>query len=725
LSTLFSEFRRRNVFRVAALYLVSAWLIAQVADVVIGLGELPPAVGRVILVILALGFPVAIALAWFFEWTSEGIRREAEAAAAPPVSQPGRRRLDYVILALLLVALGYFAATHDWRGPVPVANASIAVLPFENRSAQPDDLYFTDGIHEDILTQLGKIGSLVVISRTSVMQYRGAGKSIPEIAAELGVATILEGGVQRAGNRVRINLQLIEAASDRHLWAETYDRELSAENVFAIQSEIATTIASTLHARLLPAERDRIEAMPTHDLEAYDSYLLGRRQLASRDLPDLEKARDHFGRAVERDPDFALAYAGLADSLVLLALLGESAEIGELAEAEAAARRALELDPDLGEAHTSLGVVLQYQGEPVEVYAPYLARGVELAPGSADARKWFASYLSESKRYDEALEQLEKAVQLDPMVPIVRVNLAGALLRKGRRQEAYAHIRRALEIDPHFMPAVFAISDTMEVDEGLGLLSAALRGNLDNPTVVMHFVLTYLRIGDDVRAGQWAAVLDQHSPDGWQRLVANLNLSLYRSQQDAAIGYASRLVQFENGMITVPSRTLLLDDLRRGEPAAAVARYQAQYPDLLTDDPQVSFNYPAAIDVAMLNQALGLPEKADRLLDRSLEYIATLPAADISEYGVFKARIHAMRGETETALTALREAIDAGWTFHWWFHLYRDPAFDSLRDHPRFQSMVTEMADRARRDLARVREREAAGDIVLPPGVAPGVATPP
>jgi len=715
LSTLYSEFKRRNVFRVAALYLVAAWLIAQVADVVIGLGELPTAVGRVILIILALGFPVAVTVAWFFEWTSEGIRRESE-AATDQAAQPARRRLDYVILSLLLVALGYFAATHDWSGSVPVANASIAVLPFENRSAEPDDLYFTDGIHEDILTQLGRISSLVVISRTSVMQYRNSSKTIPEIAAELGVSTILEGGVQRAGKRVRINLQLIDSATDKHLWAETFDRELSVENVFAIQSEIATTIAGRLHARLLPQERARIEQAPTRNLEAYDSYLLGRRQLASREVRELERARQHFGRAIGLDPQFALAYAGLADSLALLALLGEpDGSEGLLEEGEIAARKGLELNPDLGEAHTSLGVIMQSQGKPVEIYAGYLERGVELAPGSADARKWYASYLSEAGRYEEALEQLENAVQLDPMSPIVRVNLAGILERFGRHEEALRHVRRALEIDPTFMPAIMAISDVVEADQVLILISAAYRARNDLPMVLMPFVLTYLGVGDAERAEAWVNEMDRIDPEAWQTRVAHLNLSLYRLQHDEAVAYASELVHIENGIITVPTRTLLLDDLRRGRPEAALARYETKYPDLLTDDPQVAGNYSAAIDVAMLFQALREHRKANRLLERSLAFLDSLPRGDRRSSGIFRARIHALRGEGEAAVAAIRGAIDTGWTFQWWFYLLHDPAFDTLRADPRFQTMTDEMAERARRELVRVRELEESGNIALPP----------
>jgi len=713
LNTLYSEFKRRNVIRVAALYLVIAWLIAQVADVVTGLGELPPSVGRAVLVILALGFPVALALAWFFEWTPEGIRRESEAAAQPP-SLPARRRMDYVILSLLLVALAYFVATHDWRGPPPVASASVAVLPLENRSAQPDDLYFTDGIHEDILTQLGKISSLVVISRTSVMQYRNTEKTVPEIATELGVATILEGGVQRAGNRVRVNLQLIDAATDRHLWAETYDRELSVENVFAIQSEIANSIAEALHARLLPLERQIIDTVPTHNLEAYDAYLLGRRHFAARRLEELLKAREKFQQAIQLDPEYALAYTGLADTLVLLSTHVGQNSTSLLEEAERAAGKALELNPDLGEAHTSYGLVREYMGAPAEEFVPYLQRGIELAPGSADARKWYANHLGESGQNDLALEQLQKAVQLDPMSPIIRVNLSTALRIAGRRDEALRQIRRALEIDPRFEAALGALWDFGLADEVLATASRRYDPQRPDPWLLIQVVLAYLTLGDDERAEQWTNELTRVANDSMFVKVARLNLGLYRSQEAIAIDAAKQLMPVENS-ITVPSRTLLMYDLHKGDLNAALARYQDRYPDLLVDDPAVTDNYQVAIDVAMMFQAMGQPERAGRLFDRSLEILLARPVGEIGEFGDSLARIYALRGEREKALSTLRQAVDTGWRFHWWFYLKLDPAFDSIRDDPRFQALIGELSTEMAGMLEKVRRLEASGEIILPP----------
>lgn len=716
MSKLFSELKRRNVLRIALLYLVSAWLIAQVTDVVTGLADLPPAVGRTVLIILALGFPVALVLAWVFEWTPGGIRREALADGEMAVAHAPRRGLDYVILSLLSVALLYFVVTHDWSDTPKVTSASIAVLPFENRSTREDDLYFTDGIHDDLLTQLAKISALVVISRTSVMRYRDTDMSIPEIAAELGVATILEGGIQRAGERVRINLQLIEGATDKHLWADTYDRELSAENVFAIQSEIATSIAGILHAKLLPGERERIESIPTRNLEAYDAYLLGRRQFAARRPEGYVEARGYFSRAIELDPDFALAYAGLADTLSLYADIEPAIKDEVFAEAERAARKALELDPELGEAHTSFGLVMKFRGEPPEKYAPYLERGVELAPGSADARKWYSNYLGEMNRNDEALVQLRKAVELDPMSAIVRVNLGNTLEKMGQIAEAHASYQRALEIDPGFMPALFSLMESSNLEQGLVYYSIAYSASGNEPWNLLFFVLNYLALGDDVRAGEWLAHIERVAPTAIPVLISRLNINLFRGQWDEALRLAGEMLQYEGANMPVPSRVLSLNDMRRGNPADARARYELMYPALLGDDPQVGDDFPAAIDIAIVLKSLGEHKKADVLLNRSHESLTAYAEANVSEYGIYEVRVHALSGDKEAALKRLREVIDAGWTRQWWYYMDDDAALHSIRDDPRFQAMKDDIAADMAQQLANVRKLEASGEIALPPG---------
>ncbi|TFH46847.1 MAG: tetratricopeptide repeat protein, partial [Lysobacterales bacterium] len=578
-----------------------------------------------------------------------------------------------------------------------------------------DDLFFTEGVHDDLLTQLANISSLVVISRTSVMQYRDSGKTVPEIAKELGVATILECGIQRAGDRVRINLQLIDAATDKHLWAETYDRELSAENVFAIQSEIATSIADVLHAKLLPGEQARIDAIPTRSLEAYDAYLLGRRALATRRREGFVEAEAYFSRAIELDPAFALAYSGLADAFTLHAVYGAD-NAGELfAEGEQAARKALELNTQLGEAHTSFGIVRRLNGGTPQEYVPYLERGIALAPGSADARKWYANYLSESNRNEEALVQLQKAVELDPMSAIIRVTFGNLLEELGREDDARAAYQRALEIDPSFDPALASLRAISTLDQGLVEYSKVSASRNANPWIILELVLSYLELTDDARAEQWVTQIERTAPESIPALISRMNLGLYRGQQADALGFAAELLKFEAPDTPIPSRILALHDLRRGNPEAARLRYAEKYPALLGDGPQVGGHYEAAIDVALLLKALGEAGKANRLLDRSLENIPTVTNADRRAVGVMKARAYALKNDRDAALGELQAAIDAGWRDHWWFFLEQDAAFDSLRDEPRYKALMDKIRTDVAKQLALVRQHEASGEIALPP----------
>ena len=340
--SLFNELKRRNVFRIGAAYVVGAWLLIQVTETIFplfGFGDTP---ARLVVIVLAIGFIPSLILSWVFELTPEGLKKDADVDSEKSITQTTGRKLDRIILVVLALALGYFAFDKFVLDPardqsnIEIArqegltaalsksygDRSIAVLPFDNRSNREEDQFFTDGIHDDLLTTIAKISSMKVISRTSVMEYRDTIKKIPQIAQELGVANILEGGIQRSGNHVRINVQLIDAATDDHLWAETYDRELTAENLFAVQSEITKIIADALQAELSTDEQRRIDARPTDNLQAYEAYMRGRQLMATRNADNLKLAVEEFSKATEIDPMFALAWVGVADSLNLSTRLG-------------------------------------------------------------------------------------------------------------------------------------------------------------------------------------------------------------------------------------------------------------------------------------------------------------------------------------------------------------------------------------------------------------------
>jgi len=428
-----------------------AWLLLQVVATVAPILELPGVFEKAVLLLLVVGFPIALILAWAFELTSDGVRPDS-GAAKPTV--PGRRRTDYIIVATLSIALAYFVADRFvWSVPAPPATLepSVAVLPFANLTQDEQNDPFTNGIHDDLLTHLSRIASLKTTSRTSVLQYEGTTKTIPEIAAELGVATVLEAGVQRVGNRVRINAQLIDAAADEHLWAEQYDRELTAANVFEIQSEIATAIASALQATLTTEEQQRLAAIPTDNIQALDSYFVGRMLLEERTIDSLRAAIQYFEAVVELDPQFALGWSGLADAYMLLPEYSPSADRALVERnARAAVKRALEINPDIPEVRaTQAWYELRFYdwGGAEKIFRDALA----VAPDNVNVLHWLSHVLSFQGRFDEAIDLARRAVAVDPLSNMMRTNLAYILIDAGQFDEALQVGRGMRDSDPDYL----------------------------------------------------------------------------------------------------------------------------------------------------------------------------------------------------------------------------------------------------------------------------------
>lgn len=440
----FRELKRRKVFRVAAVYAVVAWAVIEVGDVVVDPLRLPAWTTTLLIVLAGLGLPVALVLAWALELTPHGVERTQP--TAPGVDpRPARADDDQDsasrVVRERLEPLDTVAPEH-----------SVAVLPFGNLSAAEENAYFAAGVHEEVLTQLSKVEALKVTSRTSVLPYRETEKSLRAIGQELGVRTILEGSVQRVGERIRVSAQLIDARTDRHLWAERYDRTL--DDVFAIQTEVALAITDALHAALTPEERSRIERKPTEDAEAYRLYLQGRMHLERRGEEGMRRSIEYFRRATARDSNFALAWAGLAHAFGFLADYGYEDAERALPEAEEAARQALELDRDLAEPHVSLGVGHIVRGEGPAALRE-LQRAVELRPSYVVARtglSWSHQLLGRPR---EALEYARRAVELDPVGLEAAANLSMSLLINRETEEALLEARRMAEIEPAYTSGPF------------------------------------------------------------------------------------------------------------------------------------------------------------------------------------------------------------------------------------------------------------------------------
>ena len=723
-----TELKRRNVVRIALLYIASGWALLQVSKFLLDLFAAPPWIIRLMLAVLVLLFPAVLVFAWKYELTAEGLRPAAEGVGGEGARRRIGRRINLAIVALFsIVVAGLIvnrstpigtdltstsATTATGPRPEPVAadpRPSIAVLPFKNRSDRPEDRYFTDGMHDDILTRLAKIGALKVIARTSVEQFRDTTLTTSAIGRQLAVSTVLEGGVQRAGDRVRINVQLIDAADDGHVWAETYDRTLTAANVFAIQTEIAAAVAHALEAALTPAEKRRVEATPTRSLDAWEAYQLGQQRLARRTSETLAQAATFFEQAITADPAFAQAHAALAETLRLQVGYSGAARAETLEKAEAAVGRALALNPDLAEALTVEARLAQDEDELERAESGYL-RALQIDPNYAPAHQYYSRLLASQSRRAEALSYAERAVALDPLSAIINVNLADTLSADGRYTEAIARYRRAIEIDPA-LPAAYRNLGFVEayalgrIDQAVPLFERSVANDPESPEWAVWLAALYLDLGDDTQARRWSKRSLELAPEHVSVQLVAAFMELLTGHRDAALEHTRRTLEIDP---TFAGALMLLrnEDLRRGDPAAARARYAETYPDLLGEKTPVidGANADAALDLAMVLTLTGEHDRARELLDGVETFIAPLPRMNVDGYGVADVQMHAIRGDDAKALAALREAIDAGWRSDWRYYRDHEPAFERIRGTDEFRRIFRKVEV----DLAEQRARLAA-----------------
>ncbi len=413
--SLFSELRRRNVHRMALLYLGAAWLIMQVVDLLIDRGPLPESIGPITLTVLAIGFPIALIISWFYELTPEGISLDTDEELAESATGFTGRRVDFVIISLLAAAVLVFAYDKWWTSGPP--EHSIAVLPFENMSDDPGQEYFSDGISEELLNLLAKIPELSVISRTSAFSYKGKDIRLSEIARELNVAHVLEGSVRKAGNTVRITAQLIDVRTDTHLWSESYDREL--EDIFAVQDEISGHIVRALKVTLGAGKQEVMAPAqkPTEDLEAYDQYLRGRYFWQRRGEGNIRQAIELFERATALDPQFARAWSSLATAHATLWFYSDVTKAEGYPLAVSAAHKALALDDTLAEAYAVLGEAAYLLDRKWSEGEAYFLRAIANEPKNATIHHWYSDLLGQVGRHREGLKECLIAYQLDPVNP--------------------------------------------------------------------------------------------------------------------------------------------------------------------------------------------------------------------------------------------------------------------------------------------------------------------
>ncbi|MBA7674403.1 MAG: tetratricopeptide repeat protein [Calditrichaeota bacterium] len=449
LAAFLSELKRRRVFRVAVVYAGVTFIIFQVADFAFPALHVPDWFSGAVVVLLALGFLVAVGLAWAFDITEKGVVRTA--AKGPERTKAPRRVLIGNKTLAIVAAVAVVVAVWSWWGrpAASVPGKSIAVLPFANLSDSKEDEYFSDGITEDIMAHLAKISDLTVIGRTSVMQYKGTTKRLRDIGEELGVATLLEGSVRRAGGKVRIVSQLIDASTEKHLWAETYDRDLT--DIFAIQSDVAQRIAVALKATLTLEEKQRVEDRHTDNPKAYDYYLRGNEYLNRWNLDWLEmapqKAIQLYEKAIQLDSQFALAYARMSIAHGLVYENWSWSE-GRIKMARDAAEAAIMLAPDLPESHLAMGQYYFQRWEYGDALEAFF-KALQYQPSHSDVLQAIAEVYFRQGNYERAREYFIKAYEIDPRFPTLAYNLGNVAARQGNVADAERFFDYAISLAPN------------------------------------------------------------------------------------------------------------------------------------------------------------------------------------------------------------------------------------------------------------------------------------
>src|SRR2546429_463271 len=458
----FSELKRRNVYKVAVAYAVVGWLLVQVTTQVFPIFEIPNWASRLIVLAIIIGFPIALVIAWAFELTPQGLKRTEDVDLAAQGNRKSHAWIYIVIVgaafSIGLIFVGRYtarntagAARTEATTGSSIPQKSIAVLPFENLSDDKGAAYFADGIQDEILTKLASIADLKVISRTSTAKYKSKPEDLKTVSQQLGVATVLEGSVQKAADKVRVNVQLIDARADSHLWAKSYDREM--KDVFAVESEVAQEIADSLQAKLSPAEATTLATAPTKDTAAYDLFLKGEyeERLADSSLKpeSYEQAAAWYRQAIAHDPNFALAMARLVQNRISYHWFVEQMSEAELTQVRSMAEQAGALAPKLAEVHVALG---QFYYHGYRQAGPPLAefeRALQLQPNASTALEYSGYVHRRQGQWERCLDELKRSLEQDPRNASIAANLANTYIPLRMWKEAERTGRHALEIDPY------------------------------------------------------------------------------------------------------------------------------------------------------------------------------------------------------------------------------------------------------------------------------------
>jgi TolB-like protein/Tfp pilus assembly protein PilF len=620
-----------------------------------------------------------------------------------------------MIIGVLVVAVAFLLVKDFLRPDAPtivdavVADHSIAVLPFKNQSASAENAeFFAGGLHDELLTLLSKISDLKVISRTSVERLDPE-LSIPQIGELLGVATILEGQVQRAGNRLRINVQLIDTAQEGHLWANNYDSELTAENVFDVQSDIARTIADALHAELSPADEQLLEVVPTANTAALEKYLLGVQLLNRHSYGAINDAIIYLTEATELDPDYTVAWIQLAAAYASAFQTGALNSDEYMRGAEPAVRRALQLDPLRAAAYTQQAL-LQWLVDDIEGAERSFAQALELDADDPGTIAEYALFLRNMFRAEEAIPLIERALINDPLSTELLFQLGKAEMHSGR-PERYAELAaRIREIDPSVVNGYVA---ALQANLWMGRTARALQwfikalefDPLDYENWA-HLASDLDTIGDSDAADRYIDRAAEIGPGEPAVLKCSVLIELRRGNFDAATSIASEALaaDLDNrwGSEAIFMRTVRDAAIDSGDVRDILGQYRERAPDVFGENPVLtSDNFWYAIDAVLLLQYLGEDETAGRLIDAALTFYDRVNPKRIRGYDLAIADVEllALDGQDDLAIERLREAVESGWLLAWHYYVF-GRNLDAIRERPEFRDLVARLQERTAEQAA-------------------------
>lgn len=667
----FAELKRRNVYKVAVAYAVVAWLLIQAASILFPTFEAPAWVMKIFVTMVFLGFPIALVLAWAFELTPEGIKRTEEVTPNESITRHTGRKVTALIViaavaAAALLAFQFLRTTSSPRTTekaLPAATAgaippkSIAVLPFASLSEDKANEYFASGIQDEILTRLAKIADLKVISRTSTQQYQSKPGNVPEIAKQLGVAHILEGSVQKVGDAVRINVQLIKAEGDSHLWADTYDRKLT--DIFAVETEVAQKIASSLEAHLTGGEQRQIANIPTKNPQAYDAYLRGLALIIRQSNENVEKGREFLQQAVELDPEYAHAWAQLSIAESELYFGGDETP-ARLERARHAAKTAVRLQPELGDAHSALGLFYYFCLQDFDRALLELDEARKRSPNDGNVIFYTGLVKRRQGKLDEAIELQKKATGFDPRNPDMWVNLARSYRGKRDFKTAREMFDRAFAVSPDEVQFIAEKAETYTAEGNLDAAESLLRGQdtTRSDIAIEEYIETL--------------VLRRRFDEAIQTLSKSLEQRrtlppLQSADNKSWLGGLNLLAGHQS------EARALLEEARKELMA-------------LRDEGETSWRLNQGLiwTNAALNDRQAVEREMPEFLSRTQHDLWRAPGAKATLAGAY-----AILGDADRAIPFLQEALSSSYHQSITLGILRlDPIWDPIRNDPRFQRLI-------------------------------------